>query len=172
MNDRSPLPPHEHSAHGGASPGDHDAHHDHSHAGHSSQCDGNRASEADLKDPVCGMAVSTESKFRAEHDGKQYYFCSNSCHQKFLQEPAKYVGVKTSDTTEPVAAPEGTIYTCPMHPEIRRDRPGNCPKCGMALEPLLPDIEDGENPELTDFRRRFWWTLPLTAVVFLSLIHI
>lgn len=166
MNDRSPLPPHEHSAHGGASPGDHDAHHDHSHAGHSSQCDGNRASEADLKDPVCGMAVSTESKFRAEHDGKQYYFCSNSCHQKFLQEPAKYVGVKTSDTTEPVAAPEGTIYTCPMHPEIRRDRPGNCPKCGMALEPLLPDIEDGENPELTDFRRRFWWTLPLTAVVF------
>lgn len=53
-----------------------------------------------------------------------------------------------------------------MHPEIRQDHPGNCPKCGMALEPLLPSLEDEENPELTDFRRRFWWTLPLTAVVF------
>ncbi|WP_290368080.1 copper-transporting P-type ATPase [Cupriavidus taiwanensis] len=61
---------------------------------------------------------------------------------------------------------EGTIYTCPMHPEIRQDHPGNCPKCGMALEPLLPEPDEGENPELTDFRRRFWWTLPLTGVVF------
>ena len=59
----------------------------------------------------------------------------------------------------------GSIYTCPMHPEIRQDRPGNCPKCGMALEPLLPDLEETENPELADFRRRFWWTLPLTVIV-------
>ena len=62
-------------------------------------------------------------------------------------------------------APAGSIYTCPMHPEIRQDRPGNCPKCGMALEPLLPDLEETENPELADFRRRFWWTLPLTVIV-------
>ncbi len=62
-------------------------------------------------------------------------------------------------------APEGTIYTCPMHPEIRQDRPGNCPKCGMALEPVMPAAEEGESPELADFRRRFWWTLPLTVVV-------
>ena len=61
----------------------------------------------------------------------------------------------------------GTIYTCPMHPEIRQDRPGNCPKCGMALEPLIPELgAPEENPELVDFQRRFWWTLPLTIVVF------
>lgn len=68
----------------------------------------------------------------------------------------------------PDAAPaqEGTIYTCPMHPEIRQDHPGNCPKCGMTLEPLMPELEAEENPELADFQRRFWWTLPLTAVVF------
>jgi Cu+-exporting ATPase len=60
---------------------------------------------------------------------------------------------------------EGTIYTCPMHPEIRQDHPGNCPKCGMTLEPELPDLDEAENPELVDFKRRFWWTLPLTVVV-------
>ncbi|HET7528075.1 MAG TPA: HAD-IC family P-type ATPase, partial [Burkholderiaceae bacterium] len=63
------------------------------------------------------------------------------------------------------ATPAGTIYTCPMHPEIRQDRPGNCPKCGMTLEPLLPELGETENPELVDFQRRFWWTLPLTAIV-------
>ncbi len=61
--------------------------------------------------------------------------------------------------------PSGTVYTCPMHPEVRQDHPGNCPKCGMTLEPLLPTLEDDENPELADFRRRFWWTLPLSLVV-------
>lgn len=63
------------------------------------------------------------------------------------------------------AAPPGTIYTCPMHPEVRQDHPGACPKCGMALEPELPSIEEDENPELRDFRRRFWGTLPLTIIV-------
>jgi Cu+-exporting ATPase len=65
----------------------------------------------------------------------------------------------------PPAHPAGTIYTCPMHPEIRQDHPGHCPKCGMALEPLLPALDDEENPELRDFQRRFWWTLPLTVIV-------
>ena len=66
---------------------------------------------------------------------------------------------------EPVTAPEGTVYTCPMHPEIRQPSPGSCPKCGMALEPLVPTAEEGENAELVNFRRRFWWTLPLTVAV-------
>jgi Cu+-exporting ATPase len=63
------------------------------------------------------------------------------------------------------AAAPGTIYTCPMHPEIRQDHPGNCPKCGMTLEPELPALEEEKNPELADFKRRFWWTLPFTVVV-------
>ncbi len=65
----------------------------------------------------------------------------------------------------PPDSPAGTIYTCPMHPEVRQDHPGNCPKCGMTLEPVLPTLDEDENPELADFRRRFWWTLPLTLVV-------
>src|SRR5690606_1599190 len=60
--------------------------------------------------------------------------------------------------------PPGTIFTCPMHPEVRQDHPGTCPKCGMALEPEMPSLEEEDNPELTDFRRRFWWTLPLTLL--------
>ena len=58
------------------------------------------------------------------------------------------------------------MYTCPMHPQIRQDKPGNCPICGMTLEPLIPELEDGENRELVDFQHRFWWTLPLTVVIF------
>jgi len=65
----------------------------------------------------------------------------------------------------PTDWPAGTLYTCPMHPEIRQDRPGSCPKCGMTLEPVLPALDEDENPELADFRRRFWWTLPLTVIV-------
>jgi Cu+-exporting ATPase len=57
------------------------------------------------------------------------------------------------------------MFTCPMHPEVRQDHPGACPKCGMALEPEMPSAEEGDNPELVDFRRRFWWTLPLTVAV-------
>ncbi|MBL3480201.1 copper-transporting ATPase, partial [Klebsiella pneumoniae] len=70
--------------------------------------------------------------------------------------------VSPAAATSPTAP--GTIYTCPMHPEIRQDHPGTCPKCGMTREPLLPDLDD-DNPELRDFSRRFWWTLPLTLVV-------
>ena len=72
-----------------------------------------------------------------------------------------------ANSGQPVTPSAGTIYTCPMHPEIRRDQPGNCPKCGMTLEPLMPALDDDENPELADFRRRFWWTLPLTIVAVL-----
>ena len=64
------------------------------------------------------------------------------------------------------SAGAGMVYTCPMHPEVRQDHPGNCPKCGMTLEPVLPELGDDDNPELRDFQRRFWWTLPLTISVF------
>lgn len=68
-------------------------------------------------------------------------------------------------TAEAPTQPAGTIYTCPMHPEVRQDHPGNCPKCGMTLEPLMPTLEEGEDPELREFKRRFIWTLPLTLAV-------
>ncbi len=119
-----------------------------------------------LVDPVCGMSVTTRSKHHVEHEGRPYYFCSAHCQAKFVAEPARYAdgGVSPAPlgTQPPVA---GTIYTCPMHPEIRQDRPGNCPKCGMTLEPMLPTLEDEENPELANFLRRFWWTLPFTVAV-------
>ncbi|CAN7171425.1 heavy metal translocating P-type ATPase [Paraburkholderia hospita] len=110
------------------------------------------------------MAVTADSQFRSAHDEHQYLFCSEACREKFRVDRSRYVEPPADAQPEP--APDGTIYTCPMHPEIRQDHPGNCPKCGMTLEPLLPSLEDEENPELADFRRRFWWTLPLTAVVF------
>ena len=73
--------------------------------------------------------------------------------------------IAPSQSKPVTAAPEGTIYTCPMHPQIRQPAPGNCPICGMTLEPVMPSLDEEENPELVDFRRRFWWTLPLTVVV-------
>ena len=77
-------------------------------------------------------------------------------HQQ--QEPLEPIKAQLTPAT-------GTVYTCPMHPQIRQSAPGNCPLCGMALEPLLPSLDD-DNPELRDFSRRFWWTLPFTVVVF------
>ncbi|MCD2516768.1 cadmium-translocating P-type ATPase [Massilia sp. G4R7] len=114
-------------------------------------------------DPVCGMKVADKPDRRIEHDGNVYHFCSVKCMDKFRATPSAYLGKKT-DSAPPVA-PAGTIYTCPMHPEIQQPGPGNCPICGMSLEPMMPTLEEDENPELSDFRRRFWWTLPLTAIV-------
>jgi P-type Cu+ transporter len=121
------------------------------------------------KDPVCGMAVTPKSFHWLDRGGQRVYFCSAGCKTRFAAEPAKYLkspartAAPAPMQNEPAAA--AAIYTCPMHPEVRQDRPGACPKCGMALEPLLPTLDEGENPELTDFQRRFWWTLPLTVVV-------
>lgn len=135
----------------------HEHGHDHSHHEHSSD-------ENSLKDPVCGMAVTSQSKHSYSLKNIAYYFCSNGCKEKFIGAPSKYLdgGLKDSESPASVA---GTIYTCPMHPQIRQNQPGNCPICGMSLEPLLPELEEEENPELVDFQRRFWWTLPLTTVV-------
>jgi Cu+-exporting ATPase len=116
-----------------------------------------------LKDPVCGMTVTSRSPQMLEHEGKPVYFCSAGCKTTFAADPAKYLSAHGEHHEAPSVA--GTIYTCPMHPEIRQDHPGACPKCGMALEPEMPSLDEGESPELVDFRRRFWWTLPLTIVV-------
>ena len=135
------------------------------HEGHNSTCCHGappKTAEPQLSDPVCGMKVTAESKHRHEHEGETYYFCSAGCRAKFAADPAKHLGPKV----EEAPAPAGTIYTCPMHPEVRQDHQGSCPKCGMALEPEMPSLDEEENPELIDFRRRFFWTLPFTLVVF------
>ncbi len=116
------------------------------------------------KDPVCGMTVKPDSPHVATHEGREFRFCSAKCHDKFVADPARYLQPPPPAPVETAVAPD-TEYTCPMHPEIRQIGPGTCPKCGMALEPVLPAAEEGENPELADFRRRFWWTLPLTIIV-------
>ena len=116
-------------------------------------------------DPVCGMKVSANPDKSSAHEGTTYYFCSDGCSAKFRANPAAYLKSEPAVQNERRVA-AGTIYTCPMHPEIRQAHPGACPKCGMALEPEQPSLDDAENPELADFKRRLYWTLPLTAAVF------
>ena len=121
-----------------------------------------------FKDPVCGMTVKPQSPHRSEFEGRPVYFCCGGCKAKFDADPHKYMHpapVVAAERAPAAVAPAGTVYTCPMHPEVRQDHPGACPKCGMALEPEMPSLEEGENPELIDFRRRFWWTLPATIAI-------
>ena len=112
-------------------------------------------------DPVCGMSVDrATAKHFARHEGQGFYFCSAGCKAKFEAEPMKYLG----DRPAPRPMPQGTQYTCPMHPEVIRDKPGSCPKCGMALEPMgVPTGDEGPNPELVDFTRRFWVSAVLSV---------
>ncbi|TPJ27608.1 heavy metal translocating P-type ATPase [Mesorhizobium sp. B2-7-2] len=112
-------------------------------------------------DPVCGMNVDRASaRHFLRHEGQGFYFCSAGCKAKFEAEPAKYLAGRP----EPQPMPKGTQYTCPMHPEIVRDKPGSCPICGMALEPMgVPTGEEGPNPELIDFTRRFWVSAVLSV---------
>ena len=154
------------------------------------------------RDPVCGMVVSPGSPHVAEHDGQEYRFCSAGCRTKFIADPQRYLareasacghchtgshdaahtaghagrtpatGAAPPALTSAGALPAGTIYTCPMHPEVRQRGPGHCPICGMALEPLLPaSAEEEEAGELRSVRRRFWialvLTLPVVAVAML-----
>ncbi|MDF3906326.1 heavy metal translocating P-type ATPase (plasmid) [Paracoccus versutus] len=119
-----------------------------------------------VKDPVCGMMVDPHTTaHRTDHGGRPYYFCSAGCREKFLADPERYVDPSATEAkAEPV--PEGTTYTCPMHPEIRQVGPGSCPICGMALEPVLVSLDTGPNEELIDMTRRFWIGLVLTLPVF------
>ncbi len=119
------------------------------------------------KDPVCGMMVDrATARHFTKHEGEKFYFCSAGCKAKFEAEPSACLdGNKPS----PKPVPKGTLYTCPMHPEVISDHPGDCPKCGMALEPAgIPAAAEGPNPELTDFTRRLWisaaLSLPLLAI--------
>ena len=118
-------------------------------------------------DPICGMAVDESSALNAERDDQTFYFCSAQCRQKFLS---------TSIAAKPEAMPPGkTIYTCPMHPEIEQDHPGDCPKCGMALErkTVTAGTDAEENAELRDMTRRFWIGAALTFPVFvLAMAHL
>jgi Cu+-exporting ATPase len=144
-------------------------------------------------DPVCRMTVRLGAgKPTHEHEGVTYHFCSEGCRQKFAADPERYLKART-----PAASPEhrghthghdhahdhhhhapaapaateakpGRLYTCPMHPEIVRERPGSCPICGMALEPMVASLEDEENPELADMTRRLIVATPL-ALFFLVL---
>jgi len=129
------------------------------HGGHAGQGHHHHADAGKTaRDPVCGMSVNPEtSKHRFEHDGTTYHFCSNGCRTKFEADPAKYLDkAEAAAEAKQAPVPAGTIYTCPMHPEIRQVGPGTCPICGMALEPDVVSLDDAPNPELADMARRFW----------------
>ena len=114
-------------------------------------------------DQVCGMTVNrATARFMSNHMNQHIYFCSASCQEKFRARPEAY---QTDRPAPPM--PEGTLYTCPMDPEIVQEGPGDCPVCGMALEPMMPAAAAGPNPELADFRRRLWIGLPLALAVLL-----
>jgi P-type Cu+ transporter len=135
---------HEHHGHA------HHDHHDHAHA-------------RTVKDPVCGMSVDPlTAKHHAEHEGYAWHFCSARCREKFVADPSAWL----EDRLAPPPAPPGTIYTCPMHPEIRQVGPGHCPICGMALEPMMPTLDADDGGELSSMTKRFWALLALTAPVF------
>src|SRR5262245_807467 len=104
-----------------------------------------------VKDRVCGMSVDPHTaKYTAVHAGRTHFFCSARCRDKFIASPTQYL---SPEQARAEAVPDGTIYTCPMHPEIRQAGPGSCPICGMALEPVEVGGETGPNPELVDMTR-------------------
>jgi len=130
------------------------SHHDHLHSAH--------PVSGAVTDPVCGMKVDpARTAHHASHAGRQFHFCSARCQTKFIADPDRYLTPQ-----EPIDVPEGAIWTCPMHPEIRQDRPGACPICGMALEPAMASAESGPSPELVDMTRRFRVGLALALPVF------
>ncbi|AHI78610.1 copper-translocating P-type ATPase [Burkholderia thailandensis USAMRU Malaysia  len=113
-------------------------------------------------DPVCGMKVPIDAPRRHDHQGRTYRFCSDACLTAFRASPQRFVGMPKQPASES-AAPPGTIYTCPMHPQIRANAPGDCPICGMALEPLAPGATEERNPELESMTKRFWVGLALSV---------
>ncbi len=114
-------------------------------------------------DPVCGMSVDPQkTAHHASHAGSDYHFCSAGCREKFVADPQRYL----NKAAAPIAQDQpGTIWTCPMHPEVRQDHPGACPICGMALEPAMVTADEGPSAELIDMTRRFWIGLALSLPV-------
>ena len=137
-----------------------------------------------VRDPVCGMTVNPlTAAGSVDHDGLTYHFCSRHCVEKFRADPARYLADQkaksdsppvTDRITPPVASPAGTTYTCPMHPQIVRDRLGSCPICGMALEPMTVVADADVDPELADMSRRLWicavLTLPLLILSMVEMV--
>jgi Cu+-exporting ATPase len=122
------------------------------------------APSGETLDPVCGMTVDpAKTAHHAAYQGEILHFCSARCREKFVADPAHYLS--PAPPPHPDSAP-GTIWTCPMHPEIRQDHPGACPICGMALEPAMVTADSGPSPELEDMSRRFWIALALSLPVF------
>ncbi|MBQ0821892.1 heavy metal translocating P-type ATPase [Microvirga sp. HBU67558] len=157
MTDNRAVDRHSHDGH------HHDPHAHGDHAGHHHHHEP-AADSGKVKDPVCGMMVDPHTTtHRAQYEGKPYYFCSSGCQSKFMAEPARYTEPAAERKAE--AVPEGTIYTCPMHPQIRQVGPGSCPICGMALEPVVATAETGPSHELIDMTRRFWIGLVLSIPV-------
>jgi P-type Cu+ transporter len=140
--------------------GGHGEHAGHDHHHHGASADG----QAVARDPVCGMSVDpATSKHRFDYHGETFHFCSAGCRTKFAADPRKYLETSQPASASHADAPEGTIYTCPMHPEIRQVGPGSCPICGMALEPEVASLDGAPNPELADMTRRFWIGTVLAA---------
>ena len=119
-------------------------------------------------DPVCRMEIEEEDSVgTVVHDGVRYYFCADICVERFREHPELYLAAEPYEAAPPTVAENETVqYTCPMDPEVVRDRPGACPICGMALEPMVVTLDAGPNPELVDMRRRFWIAATLAAPVF------
>ncbi len=148
------------------------------------------------KDPICGMTVDEASAIRAERNEETFYFCSEGCRRKFLaqaspqeatgnccgskshdgaHDQSQYHGSSQGHDHAAVKSSAAAVYTCPMHPEIQQDHPGDCPICGMALEPMAvtADTADEENAELRDMTRRFWTGAVLSVPVFiLAMAHL
>jgi P-type Cu+ transporter len=131
-----------------------------------------------IKDPVCGMNVSETSKFSKTNDKKEYYFCSQNCLNKFERNPSQYLNEEKNNEhlehnhlDEPHTheiIKQNTKYTCPMHPEIIRDKPGDCPKCGMTLEPIgVIDKKEENTDELDYMTKRFWISTILAIPLFI-----
>ncbi len=141
---------------------DHEHHHHHHPAAAA-------AAEA-VRDPVCGMSVDpATARHRLEHEGQSYFFCCQKCRDKFAADPAQYLARRDAAPAPPppAAGKSGVTWTCPMHPEIIRDRPGPCPLCGMALEPMTPTGAEAANPELAEMTQRFWVGVVLSAPLLL-----